>query len=120
MTSIGIRYEPNTSAFLSGVNQTAIALAEVFSKLGHSIQFVHTVETECTESYTFPITSMYQIQSIDLLIDIDGHLSHTFYQKAKKTIVFLRTFLQFAEMERKNTEMTDYQATILRQVVKEQ
>lgn len=99
MTSIGIRYEPNTSAFLSGVNQTAITLAEVFSKLGHSIQFVHTSDTQCTESYTFPIISMYQIQSIDLLIDIDGQLSHTLYQKAKKTVIFLRTFLQFAELD---------------------
>lgn len=96
MPSIGIRYDPHSSPF-SGVNQTATWLAELFSKLGHELTFIHTTDTDQTA--TFPIVSLYKIQSLDLLLDIDGLIPHNLRKKASRNIVFLRSFLQFAELD---------------------
>ena len=96
MTSIGIRYDPHLSSS-SGINQTAIWLAELFSTLGHQLFLVHTTETEKTA--LFPLISLYHVQKLDLLLDIDGQFSSELRQKASRTIVFLRTFLQFAELD---------------------
>ena len=102
--SIGITYRPTASLFYSGLNQTAITLFEVFTALGWTVSLINTTSGEETWFPDYPIVGptkkLHETTNLDILVDIDGLVSA--YQRkkaAKKTIVFLRTFLQFAEMD---------------------
>jgi GR25 family glycosyltransferase involved in LPS biosynthesis len=102
MQHIGISYNPNKPVFYSGLNQTALVLAELFSQ--YKVTLVDYTDGEKTwwDDYpqTITVSKLHQIRDLDLLIDIDGIISDVQRQRvAKKSVVFLRTFLQFAEMD---------------------
>ena len=107
MPHIGITYRPNTTPsalFYSGLNQTALTLFEVFTALGWTVTLMDTTSGEDTWFSDYPAVGptkkLHETTNLDVLVDIDGLVSA--YQRkkaAKKTIVFLRTFLQFAEMD---------------------
>jgi len=108
MITIGITYNPEKELFNSGLNQAAICLAELFLELDYHILFLHP-NSDSTWFHNFPpfssekvtISNLYETKNIDLLIDIDGLLLPEYRKKiAKKTIVFMRTFLQFTEMDK--------------------
>ena len=105
MLKVGITYNPTTSLFYSGANQAAILLSELFTKLNCEITFVDYTNSDAKWWEDFPDTShakanLYQVSNLDCLIDIDGLISaEGRLTAAKKTVVFLRTFLQFTEMD---------------------
>ena len=101
MLQIGISYVSHSVLFDHGANQTAFTLAEVFESLGHSVTFLSTVEEALEYPSKSNSRSIYDAKGFDWLFDIDGLLSPEVRATvAKRTIVFLRTFLQFAEMDR--------------------
>jgi hypothetical protein len=105
MVKIGINFSPTKPLFYSGANQTALCLGELFYKLGCSVTFLHSSsEKDWWDDYPLipntTISNVYQVGQLDWLIDIDGIISADNRKRiANKTIVFLRTFLQFAEMD---------------------
>jgi len=104
MPRIGISYRPNDPLFYSGWNQTSLLLVELFTLLGIDVVLVDSSnsDTKWWPDYParIPTANLYEIKNLDLLIDIDG-LIHPDARvaAAQKTIVFLRTFLQFTEMD---------------------
>jgi GR25 family glycosyltransferase involved in LPS biosynthesis len=101
MLQIGISYVSHSVLFDHGANQTALTLAEIFESLGYSVTFL----SSSAESLAYPVKSnsksIYDAKGFDWLFDIDGLLSPEVRSTvAKRTIVFLRTFLQFTEMDR--------------------
>ena len=101
MLQIGISYASHSVLFDHGANQTACTLAEVFESLGHSVTFLSTSEETLDYPSKSTSQSLYDAKGFDWLFDIDGLLSPEVRATvAKQTIVFLRTFLQFAEMDR--------------------
>jgi GR25 family glycosyltransferase involved in LPS biosynthesis len=103
---IGITYNPSINLFLSGFNQTAIVLARLFVKLNYDVTLVDSKNSdsewwpEINKLSDVKFTKMFQTKDLDYLIDIDGFVSSDFRKKAaKNTIVFLRTSLQFSEMD---------------------
>jgi GR25 family glycosyltransferase involved in LPS biosynthesis len=101
MLQIGISYASHSVLFDHGANQTAFTLAEVFESLGHSVTFLTTSIEPLEYPSNGPVQSLYDAKGFDWLFDIDGLLSPEVRSTvAKRTIVFLRTFLQFAEMDR--------------------
>jgi GR25 family glycosyltransferase involved in LPS biosynthesis len=99
---IGITFYANQPLLTSEVNQTAFILAELLFIFQHEVILIHQCPTilqyESAPSYCI-ISELSQASTLDWLIDIDGHLSTDERNKvAAKTIVFLRTFLQFEEM----------------------
>lgn len=101
MLQIGISYVSHSVLFDHGANQTAFTLAEVFESLGHSVTFLSTVEEVLEYPFNRRSQSLYDAKGFDWLFDIDGLLSPEVRSTvAKQTIVFLRTFLQFTEMDR--------------------
>jgi alpha(1,3/1,4) fucosyltransferase len=81
------------------VNQTAFVLAELFAVLEHDIVLVHQSSTILHNNSSYAISEIGSVSMLDWLIDIDGHFLPTIRnQAATRTIVFLRTFLQFEEM----------------------
>ena len=101
MLQIGISYVSHSVLFDHGANQTAFTLAEVFESLGHSIAFLSASEETLEYPSNVRTQSLYDAKGFDWLFDIDGLLSPEVRSTvAKKTIVFLRTFLQFAELDR--------------------
>jgi len=106
MLHIGITYNPTIDLFTSGSNQTAIVLTELFQELGYKISLISTKDSEKDWWSDFPrfsnihTSNIYTNNNLDYLIDIDGLLKSSYRKKlAKKTIVFLRTFMQFNEMD---------------------
>ena len=106
MLYIGIIYNPLDDLFLSGLNQTALCLAELFHKLGYKISLVSSKNTEKLWWNNYPkldyleLSTIYKINNLDILIDIDGYINASYRNKiAKKTIVFMRSFLQFTELD---------------------
>jgi len=101
MLQIGISYASHSVLFDHGANQTACTLAEVFESLGHSVTFLSTSEETLAYPSNGTVQSLYDAKGFDWLFDIDGLLSPEVRATiASRTIVFLRTFLQFAEMDR--------------------
>jgi GR25 family glycosyltransferase involved in LPS biosynthesis len=105
---IGISYDPSTDLFLSGVNQTAITLGQVLLKLGHNITLIDIKNGPTCSNWweginrisEFELTGIYNTKGLDLFIDIDGYILPTIRQKiAANSIVFLRSFLQFSELD---------------------
>lgn len=102
--TIGITYRSTAaSVFYSGLNQTAITLYEVLMALGYMVTLMDTTTGEQTGFADYPplpSKKLHETVGLDILVDIDGLVSA--YQRkkaAKKTVVFMRTFLQFAEMD---------------------
>jgi alpha(1,3/1,4) fucosyltransferase len=108
MSKVGITYNPSVDLLSSGHNQTAILLCELFRELGgYNITLINIKNTEDEWWSDFPkydtinLSSLNKSMDLDLLIDIDASINDIFRKKlAKKSIVFLRTFLQFDEMDR--------------------
>ena len=104
MIRIGITFNPNKPLFYSGQNQLALTLVELLQH-SYTVSLIDYTngEKDWFDDYPRPnidITKLYQTTDVDLLIDIDGITSESARQSAtKKTVVFLRTFLQFAEMD---------------------
>ena len=105
MKSIGIIYSPSDSLFYSSVNQTALLLSELFTVLGYTVTLLDYKNSDVEWWSDFPkrnvgITNLYKATGLDWLIDIDGRIgSDQRKNVAKHSIVFLRTFLQFTEMD---------------------
>lgn len=105
MVRIGITYNPNTPLFYSGANQTALLFAELFSL--HTVTLVDYTDGDKTwwddfpnDSSTITLSKLHQTRDLDFLLDIDGCVPEASRQRSsKKTVVFLRTFLQFTEMD---------------------
>jgi GR25 family glycosyltransferase involved in LPS biosynthesis len=103
---IGIIFSPEAPLWSSGANQTALLLAELFSTFYHEILLVNRTHSE-TEWFTdsekpsfLTISSLSKAKGLDWLIDIDGVIREEDRKRiSTHTIVFLRTFLQFAEMD---------------------
>ena len=101
---VGITYHSSKSLTKSSLNQTALILGKLFLRLGYSVLFVNTaysqvpvltlsLETACSED-------LHNVTNLSLLIDIDGLIhGDARIQASSKTVVFLRTFLQFSEMD---------------------
>jgi len=103
---IGITYNPSVDLFYSGFNQTAITLAELFIKLKHQICFIDIASNDKKWWDGFPIPDatfkyLHEISGLDLLIDIDCHVLPEYRTRiAHKSVVFLRNFIQFAELDK--------------------
>ena len=97
---IGIYFHADQPLESSEVNQTAWIIAELCSGLMHDVVLVHQYSNIHYDSIPIScsMAELSQVDALDWLIDIDGHLSMDVRSKATRTIVFLRTFLQFEEM----------------------
>ena len=108
----------------SGANQTALQLGELGHALGHGVVFVHTGLHSWWDNYPIPsyatehhYTTPTLVPPFDLLIDIDGTLDgKTRSILAPQTILFLRTFLQFTEMDKSVYIETPYRPRSTEQV----
>lgn len=105
---IGISYDPSIDLFLSSVNQTAITLGQVFLKLEYSVALIDVKHDSNGSNWWdginrisgFELVGLYNAKGFDLFIDIDGYVLPAMRQKvAANNIVFLRTFLQFSELD---------------------
>jgi GR25 family glycosyltransferase involved in LPS biosynthesis len=106
MSTIGIIYQSSLSAWYSGLNQTALLLAEMCQRCGYSVTMVDKSNdaTNKLGDYSFPTEyksyNACDVKNLDLLLDVDGILSgEDRIRMAKNTIVFMRTFLQFSELD---------------------
>lgn len=106
MSTIGIIYQSSLSAWYSGLNQTALLLAEMCQRCGYSVTMLDKSNnaTSKLDDYTFPkeytIKNVYDVKNMDILIDVDGMISgDDRIRMAKNTIVFMRSFLQFSELD---------------------
>jgi GR25 family glycosyltransferase involved in LPS biosynthesis len=103
---IGIIYNPSINLFLSELNQTALLLSELFLKLNIEVTLIDfkNCENDWWDYVVKPaevkFSKLFQTNNLDYLIDIDGIISPEFRIKvSKNTIVFLRSFVQFTEMD---------------------
>lgn len=103
MLRIGITYRSRELLFDSDTNQTSLLLAELLQQHGHEVSFIQDVAV-CIRIPPLDHlhnVSTYDAKGFDVLVDVDGLLSPDLRRTiATKTIVFLRTFLQFTEMDR--------------------
>jgi GR25 family glycosyltransferase involved in LPS biosynthesis len=103
MPRIGISFRPAVAnLFYSGFNQTALLFHELFTTLGYDVVMIDVSNSDgkCTLPKAIATENLYQVRGLDLLLDIDGLISADDRVKvAQTTIVFLRTFLQFTEMD---------------------
>ena len=121
MPRVGISYRPNDDLFYSGWNQTSLLLVELFTLLGVDVVLVDSSNSDIKWWPDYPkrvsVANLYETKDLDLLIDIDG-LIHPDARVAtsQKTIVFLRTFLQFTEMDASVYIETPYVARSMKNV----
>lgn len=106
MPSIGVSYNPALDLFCSGANQTALLLAELFSKLGYNVSLIDSKNNDIKWWDNYPkmdnvkTENIYQVSGLDYFIDIDGVVHPDNRNKIANTIiVFLRTFVQFNELD---------------------
>jgi GR25 family glycosyltransferase involved in LPS biosynthesis len=108
MLKVGITYNPSVNLFTSGSAQTSILLVELFKKMesNYDITLVNKTSSDNDWWSDFPrmenvtLTQLHHNNTFDILIDVDGYVNPSYRKKlAKKTIVFMRTFLQFSEMD---------------------
>jgi GR25 family glycosyltransferase involved in LPS biosynthesis len=106
MLRIGVTYNPSKNLFYSGSNQTALVLYELFSKLKYEVLLIDSKngDDDWWSDYPKPeglvVNKIYKTRDLDILIDIDGYVDPKFRkQAAKSSIVFLRNFVQFTEMD---------------------
>ena len=121
MPRVGISYRPNDPLFYSGLNQTSLLLVELFTLLEVDVVLVDSSNSDTKWWPDYPMrvstANLYETKQLDLLIDIDG-LIHPDARDAasQKTIVFLRTFLQFTEMDASVYIETPYVARSMKNV----
>ena len=106
MPTIGITYNSNADLITSGSNQTSILLTELFKELDYDVTLIDTKNSDTDWLKDFPkisnvtLTKLHQTTNLDILIDIDGYVNPSYRKSiAKQSIVFLRKFLQFSEMD---------------------
>ena len=108
MLKVGITYNPSVDLFISGSSQTSILLVELFKNMGsnYDITLINKTSSDIDWWCNFPrmenvtLTQLHHDNTFDILIDVDGYVNPSYRKKlAKKTIVFMRTFLQFSEMD---------------------
>lgn len=106
MLQIGITYNPSINLFYSSSNQTSLLLTELFKQLGYNVSLVNSKNTDIEWWSDYPkiegvtLTKLYQTTGLDYLIDVDGFIHPTSRKNvAKHSIVFLRSFIQFSEMD---------------------
>ena len=106
MPRIGITYNPSLDLFYSGANQTALLLVELFKNFDYKVVLVDSKNTgvewfnNVERINNVDLTQLYLTNDLDYLIDIDGFVDPSVRKIAsKKSIVFMRTFLQFSEMD---------------------
>jgi GR25 family glycosyltransferase involved in LPS biosynthesis len=102
--SIGITYDSSKDFFYSGANQTAVVLGEMLLRLGWTVFLldsnIDSVLPLGAPKLDMHFMKLYDAQ-VDILIDIDGYINPLTRKKvAKRSIVFMRTFLQFSEMDK--------------------
>lgn len=102
--SIGIPYDSSKDFFYSGANQTAVVLGEMLLRLGWTV-FLLDTNIDSTLPQGAPKLDLYFMKlydaQVDILVDIDGYINPLTRKKvAKRSIVFMRTFLQFSEMDK--------------------
>jgi GR25 family glycosyltransferase involved in LPS biosynthesis len=108
MLRIGISYYPEDELFFSGKNQTALLLAELFGNyLHYEVTLVNVKNSEKTWWANYPMPGNLQTvrtmdnPNFDYFIDVDGLVhSDTRKRMSSRSIVFLRTFVQFSEMDK--------------------
>jgi GR25 family glycosyltransferase involved in LPS biosynthesis len=109
MLKVGITYSPSTDLFTSGSAQTSILLVELFKELSESNYDITLIDTKTSDVDWWPdfpryenvtLSQLHKTTNLDILIDIDGYVNPSYRKKiAKKSVVFMRTFLQFSEMD---------------------
>jgi alpha(1,3/1,4) fucosyltransferase len=106
MLTIAISYYPDDDLFFSGKNQTALLLTELFTQLGHHVSLIHAKQTDTMWWKDYPTLShiptllLRHASNFDYFIDIDGLIHPDSRNRvSKRSIVFLRTFVQFSEMD---------------------
>ncbi len=106
MLHIGIAYNPTIDLSTSGYNQTAILLVELFQQLDFKVSLISNKDSTDWWS-NFPrfdnvtLSTIFQKNDLDYFIDIDGIINSSYRKKiATNTIVFMRSFMQFNEMDR--------------------
>jgi len=100
---IGIPFSSSADLRLSGANQTALLLGEVMLALGHAVTFVDSAANswwaDVPRIEGTAVASLYDAEGLDVLIDVDGKVAPELRSMARQTIVFLRSFVQFMEMD---------------------
>jgi GR25 family glycosyltransferase involved in LPS biosynthesis len=102
--SIGITYDSSKDFFYSGANQAAVILSEMFQSLGYLV-FLLDTNIDSTLPQGAPKLDLFFMKlydaQVDILVDIDGYINPLTRKKvSKRSIVFMRTFLQFSEMDK--------------------
>jgi GR25 family glycosyltransferase involved in LPS biosynthesis len=103
MRSIGITYHSSKPLY-SGINATAFVLMEIYQGLGCHVIMADIANEGNSEwksaFHAVQWSNAYQTRDLDLLIDVDGTLASKDRAKmATRSVVFLRSFLQFTELE---------------------
>jgi GR25 family glycosyltransferase involved in LPS biosynthesis len=107
MLTVGISYYPNDDVLFSGKNQTALLLAELFSKhLGCRVTLVNVRSSDRMWWDNFPVlegvetVTLLHASTFDYFVDVDGLVHPDDRRKVTtRPIAFLRTFVQFTEMD---------------------
>lgn len=122
MQSIGITYK-STKPLYSGINATAILLMEIYHGLGCTVFMLDSANEGKPEWKNLSVpesvswVNAYQARGMDLLIDVDATQSRKDREKiATTSVVFLRTFLQFSELQMSAYMETPYLPRDLDQV----
>lgn len=122
MRTVGITYH-STKPLYSGLNTTAFLLMEIYHGLGCTVTMIDIVNEATDQWKKGPISesvswvNAYQTRGLDLLIDIDATQTRKDRERiATTSVVFLRTFLQFAELQMSTYMETPYVPRDLDQV----
>jgi GR25 family glycosyltransferase involved in LPS biosynthesis len=104
MCKIGITYNPSIDLFYSGLNQTSLLFTELLAD--HELYLIDISSNDTNWWADYPqnkklqFVQLHQISDLDLLIDMDGLLLPEYRIRiAKRSVVFLRSFLQFSELD---------------------
>jgi GR25 family glycosyltransferase involved in LPS biosynthesis len=100
---VGVTFSSSADLRLSGANQTALLLGEVMLALGHAVTFIDSAAgawwADVPRIEGTLVASLYDAEGLDVLIDVDGKVAPELRSVARQTIVFLRSFVQFMEMD---------------------
>ncbi len=106
MSHFGITITPSQPLDQSGANQAAYTLGELLLHLGHRVTWLYRGKDTWWKDIPLPASTTAQHYTaipspLDGLIDVDGvYTADERARVARTTIVFLRTFLQFSEMDK--------------------
>ena len=100
---VGVTFSSSADLRLSGANQTALLLGEVMLEMGHAVTFIDMGTgswwSDVPRIEGTSVASLYDAEGLDVLIDVDGKVAMEQRTMARQTIVFLRSFVQFMEMD---------------------